>query len=167
MRVTAVSDAAGAPVRCYCVGEKWQSVFIRQGQGKSASGKPLPVITTHVRTATVTALPWQIAELTRRNCQLVAYPRTREERKHRGERKRRTKKQKKEPETKQGDYRWVRMKTCWYLIAPMLIGVTRTGSENAVGTPATRRCVILAQLAEGRADLYTEMPVKVSGLNSR
>ncbi len=167
MRVTAVFDAAGATVWCHRVGEKWQSVIIRQGQGKSATGKPLPVITIHARTATVTDLPWQIAEPTRANCQLVAYPRTCEERKHHGEGKRRTKKQKKEPEAKQGDYLWVRMKTCWYLIALMPTGATPTSGENAVGTPATRRCVIFAKLAEGRADLYTEMPVKVSGFNSR
>ncbi|STL37061.1 Late control protein D protein [Escherichia coli] len=27
------SDAAGAPVRCYCVGEKWQSVIHQAGAG--------------------------------------------------------------------------------------------------------------------------------------
>lgn len=61
-------------------------LFIRQGQGKSASGKPLPVITiTRKDGDSHRFTPRQIAELTRGNCQLVAYPRTREERKHYGE----------------------------------------------------------------------------------
>ncbi len=42
------------------------------------------------------------------------------------------------------------MKTCWYLIALMPTGATPNERQNAVGTPATRCCVILATTG-GRA----------------
>lgn len=49
-------------------------LFIRQGQGKSATGKPLPVITITRKDGDSHRFTLQIAEPTRRNCQLVAYP---------------------------------------------------------------------------------------------
>lgn len=56
------------------------------------------------------------------------------------------------------------MKTCWYLIAPMLIGVTPNGQRKMQWERLQRGVASFSlQLAEGRADLYTEMPVKVSG----
>ncbi|UIV54290.1 hypothetical protein H6S08_15960 [Escherichia coli] len=40
-------------------------LFIRQGQGKAPAVNHYRLSLSHVRTATVTALPWQIAEPTR------------------------------------------------------------------------------------------------------
>lgn len=61
-------------------------LFIRQGQGKSASGKPLPMITiTRKDGDSHRFTTGGSRSLHGCNCQLVAYPRTREERKHHGE----------------------------------------------------------------------------------
>ncbi len=39
----------------------------------------------------------------------------------------------------------------------------QAGCQNAVGTPAAPCCDVSIQRVKGRAELYTEMPVKVSG----
>ena len=52
------------------------------------------------------------------------------------------------------------MKTCWYLIALMPTGATPNGQWERLQRGVASFSL---QLAEGRADLYTEMPVKVSG----
>ena len=59
---------------------------------------------------------------------------------------------------------WVRMKTCWYSNRTY---ANRSNAERAAKMQWERLQRGVAsfslQLAEGRADLYTEMPVKVSG----
>lgn len=79
-------------------------------------------------------------------------------------RKRRTKKQKKEPETKQGDYL---VGTDENVLVLNRTYANRSNAERAAKMQWERLQRGVAsfslQLAEGRADLYTEMPVKVSG----
>ncbi len=66
-------------------------------------------------------------------------------------------------EAKQGDYLVGTDETMLVVIVPYASGTMQSArSKNAVGTSATWGCYFL-QLAEGRADLYTEMPVKVTG----
>ncbi len=51
------------------------------------------------------------------------------------------------------------MKTCWYLTGPTL-----SGPPKCSGNACKRGVASFSlQLAESRADLYTERPVKVSG----
>ena len=79
-------------------------------------------------------------------------------------RKRRTKKQKKEPEAKQGDYL---LGTDENVLVLNRTYANRSNAERAAKMQWERLQRGVAsfslQLAEGRADLYTEMPVKVSG----
>ena len=106
-------------------------LFIRQGQGKTASGKPLPVIT-----------------ITRQAGD--------------GHRKKTT--APKEPEAKQGDYM---VGTDENVLVLNRTYANRSNAERAAKMQWERLQRGVAsfslQLAEGRADLYTEMPVKVSG----
>lgn len=79
-------------------------------------------------------------------------------------RKRRTKKQKKEPEAKQGDYL---VGTDENVLVLNRTYANRSNAERAAKMQWERLQRGVAsfslQLAEGRADLYTEIPVKVSG----
>ncbi|HHH7214804.1 TPA: phage tail protein [Escherichia coli] len=79
-------------------------------------------------------------------------------------RKHRTAKQKKEPEAKQGDYL---MGTDENVLVLNRTYANRSNAERAAKMQWERLQRGVAsfslQLAEGRADLYTEMPVKVSG----
>ncbi|HBJ0969192.1 TPA: GPO family capsid scaffolding protein [Escherichia coli] len=79
-------------------------------------------------------------------------------------RKRRTAKQKKEPEAKQGDYL---VGTDENVLVLNRTYANRNNAERAAKMQWERLQRGVAsfslQLAEGRADLYTEMPVKVSG----
>ncbi|EPE4352479.1 TPA: GPO family capsid scaffolding protein [Escherichia coli] len=79
-------------------------------------------------------------------------------------RKRRTKKQKKEPEAKQGDYL---VGTDENVLVLNRTYANRSNAERAAKMQWERLQRGVAsfslQLAEGRADLYTDMPVKVSG----
>lgn len=79
-------------------------------------------------------------------------------------RKRRTKKQKKEPEAKQGDYL---VGTDENVLVLNRTYANRSNAERAAKMQWERLqrgvASLSLQLAEGRADLYTEMPVKVSG----
>lgn len=79
-------------------------------------------------------------------------------------RKRRTKKQKKEPEAKQGDYL---VGTDENVLVLNRTYANRSNAERAAKMQWERLqrgvAAFSLQLAEGRADLYTEMPVKVSG----
>ncbi|EPR5000870.1 phage late control D family protein [Escherichia coli] len=79
-------------------------------------------------------------------------------------RKRRTKKQKKEPEAKQGDYL---VGTDENVLVLNRTYANRSNAERAAKMQWERLQRGVAsfslQLAEGRADLYTEMSVKVSG----
>jgi len=139
-------------------------LFIRQGQGKTASGKALPVITITRRDggshrfsqADRGAYTGVIAHLLH----------TRElEKKETTKVKRRRKTTKpKEPEAKQEDYL---SGTDENVLVLNRTYAKRANAERAAKMNWKRlQCGVASfslQLAEGRADLYTEMPVKVIG----
>lgn len=140
-------------------------LFIRQGQGKSASGKPLPVITITRKDGD--SHRFTLADRGAYTGVIASWLHTREPAKNESttvKRKRRTKKQKKEPEAKQGDYL---VGTDENVLVLNRTYANRSNAERAAKMQWERLQRGVAsfslQLAEGRADLYTEMPVKVSG----
>ncbi|EPZ8674109.1 phage tail protein [Escherichia coli] len=140
-------------------------LFIRQGQGKSASGKPLPVITITRKDGD--SHRFTLADRGAYTGVIASWLHTREPAKKESttvKRKRRTKKQKKEPEAKQGDYL---VGTDENVLVLNRTYANRSNAERAAKMQWERLQRGVAsfslQLAEGRADLYTEMPVKVSG----
>lgn len=140
-------------------------LFIRQGQGKSASGKPLPVITITRKDGD--SHRFTLADRGAYTGVIASWLHTREPAKKESttvKRKRRTKKQKKEPEAKQGDYL---VGTDENVLVLNRTYANRSNAERAAKMQweLLQRGVasFSLQLAEGRADLYTEMPVKVSG----
>ncbi|EFO2701345.1 phage late control D family protein [Escherichia coli] len=140
-------------------------LFIRQGQGKSASGKPLPVISITRKDGD--SHRFTLADRGAYTGVIASWLHTREPAKKESttvKRKRRTKKQKKEPEAKQGDYL---VGTDENVLVLNRTYANRSNAERAAKMQWERLQRGVAsfslQLAEGRADLYTEMPVKVSG----
>ena len=140
-------------------------LFIRQGQGKSATGKPLPVITITRKDGD--SHRFTLADRGAYTGVIASWLHTREPAKKESttvKRKRRTKKQKKEPEAKQGDYL---VGTDENVLVLNRTYANRSNAERAAKMQWERLQRGVAsfslQLAEGRADLYTEMPVKVSG----
>ncbi|KDY66797.1 phage major tail tube protein [Escherichia coli] len=140
-------------------------LFIRQGQGKSASGKPLPVITITRKDGD--SHRFTLADRGSYTGVIASWLHTREPAKKESttvKRKRRTAKQKKEPEAKQGDYL---VGTDENVLVLNRTYANRGNAERAAKMQWERLQRGVAsfslQLAEGRADLYTEMPVKVSG----
>ncbi|HGU6590324.1 TPA: phage tail protein [Escherichia coli] len=140
-------------------------LFIRQGQGKSASGKPLPVISITRKDGD--SHRFTLADRGAYTGVIASWLHTREPTKKESttvKRKRRTKKQKKEPEAKQGDYL---VGTDENVLVLNRTYANRSNAERAAKMQWERLQRGVAsfslQLAEGRADLYTEMPVKVSG----
>ena len=140
-------------------------LFIRQGQGKSASGKPLPVITITRKDGD--SHRFTLADRGAYTGVIASWLHTREPAKNESttvKRKRRTKKQKKEPEAKQGDYL---VGTDENVLVLNRTYANRSNAERAAKMQWERLqrgvASLSLQLAEGRADLYTEMPVKVSG----
>ncbi|EFA4127401.1 phage baseplate assembly protein V [Escherichia coli O13] len=140
-------------------------LFIRQGQGKSASGKPLPVITITRKDGD--SHRFTLADRGAYTGVIASWLHTSEPAKKESttvKRKRRTKKQKKEPEAKQGDYL---VGTDENVLVLNRTYANRSNAERAAKMQWERLQRGVAsfslQLAEGRADLYTEMPVKVSG----
>ncbi len=140
-------------------------LFIRQGQGKSASGKPLPVITITRKDGD--SHRFTMADRGAYTGVIASWLHTHEPAKKESttvKRKRRTKKQKKEPEAKQGDYL---VGTDENVLVLNRTYANRSNAERAAKMQWERLQRGVAsfslQLAEGRADLYTEMPVKVSG----
>ena len=140
-------------------------LFIRQGQGKSASGKPLPVITITRKDGD--SHRFTLADRGSYTGVIASWLHTREPAKKESttvKRKRRTAKQKKEPEAKQGDYL---VGTDENVLVLNRTYANRGNAERAAKMQWERLQRDVAsfslQLAEGRADLYTEMPVKVSG----
>lgn len=140
-------------------------LFIRQGQGRTASGKPLPVIT--ITRQAGDGHRFTLADRDAYTGVIASWLHTREpKKKETAKVKRRRKKTTttKEPEAKQGDY----------LVGtdenvPVLnrTYANRSNAERAAKMQWERLqrgvATFSLQLAEGRADLYTEMPVKVSG----
>ncbi|HGY6506373.1 TPA: phage late control D family protein [Escherichia coli] len=140
-------------------------LFIRQGQGKSATGEPLPVITITRKDGD--SHRFTLADRGAYTGVIASWLHTREPAKKESttvKRKRRTKKQKKEPEAKQGDYL---VGTDENVLVLNRTYANRSNAERAAKMQWERLQRGVAsfslQLAEGRADLYTEMPVKVSG----
>ncbi|EOY9165789.1 contractile injection system protein, VgrG/Pvc8 family, partial [Klebsiella quasipneumoniae] len=139
-------------------------LFIRQGQGKTASGKPLPVITITRKDGD--SHRFSLADRGAYTGVIAHWLHTREPEKKetaKVKRRRRTTKPK-EPEAKQGDYL---VGTDENVLVLNRTYANRSNAERAAKMNWERLQRGVAsfslQLAEGRADLYTEMPVKVSG----
>lgn len=145
-------------------------LFIRQGQGKTAGGKALPIITLQRRDrdghrftpADRDAYTGVIA-----NWLHTREPANKPVAKVK-RRRRKTTAKKKEPEAKQGDYligtdENVLVLSCTY--------ANRSNAERAARMQWERlqrgAAAFSIQLAKGPAELYTEMPVKVSGFKQQ
>ncbi|EJW6373934.1 phage late control D family protein [Salmonella enterica] len=140
-------------------------LFIRQGQGRTASGKPLPVITIERKAGD--GHRFTLADRGAYTGVIASWLHTREPRKKETTKvKRRRKKttKPKEPEAKQGDYL---VGTDENVLVLNRTYANRSNAERAAKMQWERLQRGVAsfslQLAEGRADLYTEMPVKVTG----
>lgn len=140
-------------------------LFIRQGQGRTASGKPLPVITIERKAGD--GHRFTLADRGAYTGVIASWLHTREPKKKETTKvKRRRKKTTipEEAETKQGDYL---VGTDENVLVLNRTYANRSNAERAAKMQWERLQRGVAsfslQLAEGRADLYTEMPVKVSG----
>ena len=140
-------------------------LFIRQGQGRTASGKPLPVITITRKAGD--GHRFTLADRGAYTGVIASWLHTREPKKKETTKvKRRRKKTAapKAPEEKQGDYL---VGTDENVLVLNRTYANRGNAERAAKMQWERLQRGVAsfslQLAEGRADLYTEMPVKVSG----
>jgi len=140
-------------------------LFIRQGQGRTASGKPLPVIT--ITRQAGDGHRFTLADRDAYTGVIASWLHTREpKKKETAKVKHRRKKTTaaKEPEAKQGDYL---VGTDENVLVLNRTYANRSNAERAAKMQWERLQRGVAsfslQLAEGRADLYTEMPVKVSG----
>lgn len=140
-------------------------LFIRQGQGRNASGKPLPVIT--ITRQTGDGHRFTLADRGAYTGVIASWLHTREPKKKETTKvKRRRKKPAaaKEPEAKQGEYL---VGTDENVLVLSRTYANRSNAERAAKMQWERLqrgvASFSVQLAEGRADLYTEMPVKVSG----
>lgn len=140
-------------------------LFIRQGQGRNASGKPLPVIT--ITRQAGDGHRFTLADRGAYTGVIASWLHTREPKKKETTKvKRRRKKTAaaKEPEAKQGEYL---VGTDENVLVLSRTYANRSNAERAAKMQWERLQRGVAsfslQLAEGRADLYTEMPVKVIG----
>lgn len=139
-------------------------LFIRQGQGRTASGKPLPIITL-IRSAG-DSHRFSLADRGAYTGVIASWLHTREPAQKQTTGVKRPKKTTatKEPEAKQGDYL---VGTDENVLVLNRTYANRANAERAAKMQWERLQRGVAsfslQLAEGRADLYTEMPVKVSG----
>lgn len=140
-------------------------LFIRQGQGRTASGKQLPVITITRKAGDNHR--FSLADRGAYTGVIASWLHTREPKKKEVTKvKRRRKKaaNPKEPEAKQGDYL---VGTDENVLVLNRTYANRSNAERAAKMQWERLQRGVAsfslQLAEGRPELYTEMPVKVSG----
>lgn len=139
--------------------------FIRQGQGRTASGKPLPVITITRKAGD--GHRFTLADRGAYTGVIASWLHTREPRKKETtsvKRRRKKTTTPNEPEAKQGDYL---VGTDENVLVLNRTYANRNNAERAAKMQWERLQRGVAsfslQLAEGRADLYTEMPVKVTG----
>jgi len=145
-------------------------LFIRQGQGKTASGKVLPAITLVRKEGD--GHRFTLADRDAYTGVIASWLHTREpEKKPETTVKRKRRKpaaQKKEPEAKQGDYL---IGTDENVLVLSRTYANRANAERAAKMQWERLqrgvATFSIQLARGRADLYTEMPVKVSGFKQQ
>ncbi|MCT7208813.1 phage late control D family protein [Salmonella enterica subsp. enterica serovar Montevideo] len=140
-------------------------LFIRQGQGRTASGKPLPVITITRKAGD--GHRFTLADRGAYTGVIASWLHTREPRKKETtsvKRRRKKTTTPKEPEAKQGDYL---VGTDENVLVLNRTYANRSNAERAAKMQWKRLQRGVAsfslQLAEGRAELYTEMPVKVTG----
>lgn len=140
-------------------------LFIRQGQGRTASGKPLPVVTITRKEGD--GHRFTLADRGAYTGVIASWLHTREPKKKemtKVKRRRRKTTKPKEPEEKSGDYL---VGTDENVLVLNRTYANRANAERAAKMQWERLQRGVAsfslQLAEGRADLYTEMPVKVSG----
>lgn len=140
-------------------------LFIRQGQGRTASGKPLPVITITRKAGD--GHRFTLADRGAYTGVIASWLHTREPRKKETtsvKRRRKKTTTPKESEAKQGDYL---VGTDENVLVLNHTYANRSNAERAAKMQWERLQRGVAsfslQLAEGRADLYTEMPVKVTG----
>ncbi|EFQ8931604.1 phage late control D family protein [Salmonella enterica] len=140
-------------------------LFIRQGQGRTASGKPLPVITITRKAGD--GHRFTLADRGAYTGVIASWLHTREPRKKETtsvKRRRKKATTPKEPEAKQGDYL---VGTDENVLVLNRTYANWSNAERAAKMQWERLQRGVAsfslQLAEGRADLYTEMPVKVTG----
>ncbi|EHW3728145.1 phage late control D family protein [Salmonella enterica] len=140
-------------------------LFIRQGQGRTASGKKLPVIIITRKAGD--GHRFTLADRGAYTGVIASWLHTREPRKKETtsvKRRRKKATTPKEPEAKQGDYL---VGTDENVLVLNRTYANRSNAERAAKMQWERLQRGVAsfslQLAEGRADLYTEMPVKVTG----
>jgi len=140
-------------------------LFIRQGQGRTASGKPLPVVSITRKEGD--GHRFTLADRGAYTGVIASWLHTREPKKKemtKVKRRRRKATKPKEPEAKSGDYL---VGTDENVLVLNRTYANRANAERAAKMQWERLQRGVAsfslQLAEGRADLYTEMPVKVSG----
>ncbi|RXO38701.1 phage late control D family protein [Salmonella enterica] len=140
-------------------------LFIRQGQGRTASGKPLPVITITRKAGD--GHRFTLADRGAYTGVIASWLHTREPRKKETtsvKRRRKKATTPKEPEAKQGDYL---VGTDENVLVLNRTYANRSNAERAAKMQWERLQRGVAsfslQFAEGRADLYTEMLVKVTG----
>ncbi|EBW2495902.1 phage late control D family protein [Salmonella enterica subsp. enterica serovar Bredeney] len=140
-------------------------LFIRQGQGRTASGKPLPVITITRKAGD--GHRFTLADRGAYTGVIASWLHTREPRKKETtsvKRRRKKTTTPKEPEAKQGDYL---VGTDENVLVLNRTYANRSNAERTAKMQWERLQRGVAsfslQLAEGRAELYTEMPVKVTG----
>ena len=143
-------------------------LFIRQGQGKTASGKALPVIT--LTRSAGDGHRFTLADRDAYTGVIASWLHTRDPAKKettKVKRKRKTKKAK-EPEAKQGDYL---IGTDENVLVLSRTYANRTNAERAAKMQWERLqrgvATFSIQLARGHAELYTEMPVKVNGFKQQ
>lgn len=149
----------------YFTGENRAALTALTSVGRAILSKPLPVITITRKDGD--SHRFTLADRGAYTGVIASWLHTREPAKKESttvKRKRRTKKQKKEPEAKQGDYL---VGTDENVLVLNRTYANRSNAERAAKMQWERLQRGVAsfslQLAEGRADLYTEMPVKVSG----
>lgn len=144
-------------------------LFIRQGQGRTASGKSLPVIT--LTRSAGDSHRFTLADRDAYTGVIASWLHTREPAKKettKVKRRRKSSAKKKEPEAKQGDYL---IGTDENVLVLSRTYANRSNAERAAKMQWERLqrgvATFSIQLARGRADLYTEMPVKVSGFKKQ
>lgn len=144
-------------------------LFIRQGQGRTASGKPLPVIT--LTRSAGDSHRFTLADRDAYTGVIASWLHTREPAKKeitKVKRRRKSTAKKKEPEAKQGDYL---IGTDENVLVLSRTYANRSNAERAAKMQWERLqrgvATFSIQLARGRADLYTEMPVKVCGFKKQ
>lgn len=146
-------------------------LFIRQGQGKTASGRPLPVMT--ITRSVGDGHRFSLADRGAYTGVTASWLHTREPKqkpavKVKRRRKKTASKPTSAPEQKQGDYL---VGTDENVLVLTRTYANRANAERAAKTTWERiqrgAASFSIQLAKGRADLFPELPVRVNGFKSQ